>query len=248
MQRNWSGALIAVVLAGTAVLGAQGSPRPTNSPPADKAAPAGVQRTPTPPSAKTRTDRVTVVGCVQDAPMTASAGPVAGPAAGTTGATPAEKTAERAGNVPDPHENSSANPQRGPAAPGGERAAADTRTGRNSDADERGPAAATANVPATERSGHVIYYLNNASMTADGDRDRNVAVGTSGLKPSGYRLEGDSASIAAQLNHQVKIEGTIQANPAPSADSGNAAAAPVAAGPTLRVESVTMVGEKCDAK
>ena len=255
MQRHWSSAVIAALVAGTAVLGAQGSPRPANTPPRDAAAPAGVQRTPTAPSAKPRTDRVTITGCLQDSPMIAGAAPlapgsgratnapVAGPAAGTTGATPAEKAAERAGNVPDPHESAPSG-QRGTAVPGGDRAAADTRTGRTAPTAGR-DGAATANTPAVERGGHVVYYLNNATMKADGERDSDTPIGTSGLKTTGYRLEGDSATIAAHLNQQVRIEGTIQAN---LVGAGAPAAPGAAAGPILRVESVTMVAEKCDVK
>ena len=120
MKSHWASALGAAVIAATTVLNGQGSPRPTNTPPTDKASPPGVQRAPAPPSAQTKAENlVTVTGCIQAAATAIAAattgsqpvGPAIGPAAGTTDATPAEKAAERTGNVPDPHESPAANSQ-----------------------------------------------------------------------------------------------------------------------------------------
>ena len=80
------------------------------------------------------------------------------------------------------------------------------------------------------------FYLNNTKM-ADAGKER-PAVGTSGLKATGYRLEGDNALITPHLNQQVRVVGVIQ--------QSDAAPAPAAGGPTLKVESVTMVAAACE--
>jgi hypothetical protein len=67
MKKYWSGLISAGMVAATAALGAQGQ-NPANTPPPDAAAPAGVQRTPTSPSAQTRADTITLTGCLQNAP------------------------------------------------------------------------------------------------------------------------------------------------------------------------------------
>jgi hypothetical protein len=72
MKKYWSGLIAAGMVAATAALGAQGQ-NPANTPPPDAAAPAGVQRAPASPSAQTRTDTITITGCLQNAPATASA-------------------------------------------------------------------------------------------------------------------------------------------------------------------------------
>ena len=87
------------------------------------------------------------------------------------------------------------------------------------------------------------YYLNNTKMPADAGRDR-PQVGTSGLAATGYRLDGDSALITPHLNHQVRITGTIQQSDA--SPTGAAKAAPGSTGPTLKVDSVTMVAATCE--
>jgi hypothetical protein len=81
------------------------------------------------------------------------------------------------------------------------------------------------------------FYLNNTKMAADAGRDR-PAVGTAGLAATGYRLDGDNSLITPHLNHQVQVVGMIQQS---DASPGSAAA-----GPTLKVESVTMVAAKCE--
>jgi hypothetical protein len=103
-------------------------------------------------------------------------------------------------------------------------------------------AAATPSVAGATKN----YYLNNAMMAADAGRDR-PAVGTAGLTASGYRLEGDTALITPHLNHQVRITGTVQSSNASPTGAANAAPGSTAAGPTLKVESVTMVSAKCEA-
>lgn len=84
MSRYWSGLIPAAAFAATAALGAQGQ-NPANTPPPDAAEPAGVQRTTPSPSAQTRTDTVTIAGCLQSAPM-ASATPGAADRGSTTAA------------------------------------------------------------------------------------------------------------------------------------------------------------------
>jgi hypothetical protein len=80
MKSYWSGVFVALGLATTAVLGAQGNPSPANTPPPDAAAPAGVQRT-TPQPAEAKSNTVTITGCVQDTPMTAAGATTPAPAA-----------------------------------------------------------------------------------------------------------------------------------------------------------------------
>src|SRR5688500_17652731 len=69
MRKYWSGLIAAGMVAAMAALGAQGQ-NPANTPPPDAAAPAGVQRAPAAPSAQTRTDTMTITGCLQSAPAT----------------------------------------------------------------------------------------------------------------------------------------------------------------------------------
>jgi len=88
------------------------------------------------------------------------------------------------------------------------------------------------------------FYLNNTKMAADAGRDR-PQVGTSGLAATGYRLDGDSALITPHLNHQVRVVGVVQESDASPAGASNAARS-AAAGPTLKVESVTMVASACE--
>jgi hypothetical protein len=84
-MRQWSGVFVAAVVATSAVLGAQGNQSPANSPPADAAAPPGIdrQQPPLPPPAQAKANTVTIVGCMQDAPMITAAAPPA--AAGAKG-------------------------------------------------------------------------------------------------------------------------------------------------------------------
>ena len=66
------------------------------------------------------------------------------------------------------------------------------------------------------------------------------AAGAAGAAPvaARYQLDGEDKTVATHLNHQVEITGTVQSASltTPGAGSG---------GPTLRVESVKMVAEKC---
>ena len=90
------------------------------------------------------------------------------------------------------------------------------------------------------------FYLNNAAMAADAGRER-PAIGTSGLAAIGYRLEGDNALISSHLNQQVRVVGMVQSSTTSPAGAA-ANAAPGISGPTLKVESVTMVAAKCEEK
>jgi hypothetical protein len=91
--------------------------------------------------------------------------------------------------------------------------------------------------PAASTTAHQIYFLTNATMSADGGRSRDVT-GTSGLtSPKGYRLEGDAAKIAAHANQQVRVSGTVQNPEIPGEPAGSA--------PVLRVQSITMLAQKC---
>lgn len=81
MKSHWSGVFVALGIATTAVLGAQGNPSPANTPPPDAAAPPGVQRsTPVPQPAEAKSGSVTITGCVQDTLMTATAAGTPAPA------------------------------------------------------------------------------------------------------------------------------------------------------------------------
>jgi hypothetical protein len=82
MKRQWFGVFVVAGFATTAVLGAQGNQSPANTPPADAAAPPGIQRTQQAPSAQTKASTVTITGCIQDAPMATAAAKPAEPAAG----------------------------------------------------------------------------------------------------------------------------------------------------------------------
>jgi len=171
-MKQWSGVFVAAVVATTAVLGAQGNQSPANSPPADAAAPPGIERQQPPPPAQAKANTVTIVGCIQDAPMTTAAAALPAPA------------------------------------------------------------------------GTKAFYLNNAKV-ADAGRDR-PAIGTSGLTATGYKLDGDNALITPHLNHQVRIVGMVQGSNASPSGAANAAPGSTASGPTLKVESVTMVAAKCE--
>jgi len=83
MKRQWFGVFVVAGFATTAVLSAQGNQSPANTPPADAAAPPGIQRTQQAPSAQTKASTVTISGCIQDAPMLTAAAKPAAPAAGT---------------------------------------------------------------------------------------------------------------------------------------------------------------------
>ena len=73
MTRYWCGALVVAGFATTAVLSAQGNQSPANTPPADAAAPPGIQKAVPAPSAQTKANTVTLSGCIQDVPMTTAA-------------------------------------------------------------------------------------------------------------------------------------------------------------------------------
>jgi len=82
MKSHWSGVFVALGIATTAVLGAQGNPSPANTPPPDAAAQPGVQRsTPLPQPAEAKSNTVTITGCIQDTPMTAAGATTPAPAA-----------------------------------------------------------------------------------------------------------------------------------------------------------------------
>ena len=81
MRKQWLGAF-AVMIATTAMAGAQQNPAP-NAPPPDANAPAGIQRTPPAPSAQTKgANTVTISGCIQDTSSVAASAAPAGAAAG----------------------------------------------------------------------------------------------------------------------------------------------------------------------
>ena len=80
------------------------------------------------------------------------------------------------------------------------------------------------------------FVLANAKIS--GGAAGGGAVGTTGTAAPRYQLQGEEKTISPHVNHQVEITGTVQSAPA-----GGAAGA--AAGPTLRVDSVKMVADKC---
>ena len=85
MNRQWFGVFVVAGFTATAVLGAQGNQSPANTPPADAAAPPGIQRTQQPPApaAQPKGNTVTLSGCIQDAPMATAAAKPAEPAGAT---------------------------------------------------------------------------------------------------------------------------------------------------------------------
>ena len=177
MSRYWSGSVAAIAFAVTAGLGAQGQ-NPANTPPPDAAAPAGVQRAPVSPSAQTRTETVTISGCLQNAPAVAARGAAAdSPAAGAV-----------------------ARPQ---------------------------------------------FILSSAAVTSTAKPGQ--AVGTAGSAATTYQLQGDATMLSPHLNKKVEITGAVQSGSASATGAANAAPGSAAAGPTLRVESVKMLTETCDA-
>ncbi len=58
-MRQWSGVFVAAVVATTAALGAQGNQSPANTPPADAAAPPGIQQPALPAPAQAKGNTVT---------------------------------------------------------------------------------------------------------------------------------------------------------------------------------------------
>jgi hypothetical protein len=106
---------------------------------------------------------------------------------------------------------------------------------------------ATAQAAPAARTG--TYVLANASMGANGrsPNNRGGAVGTAGSTSTTYRLDGDTTSIAAHLNHQVRVTGTVQNSAASATGSANAAPGSTASGPTLRVDTVEMIADACAA-
>ena len=79
MRKQWSCVFVALGMAATTILGAQGNPSPANNPPPDAAAPPGVQRQTLPPPAEAKANTVMISGCIQDAPMAAAGVTTAAP-------------------------------------------------------------------------------------------------------------------------------------------------------------------------
>ena len=180
MKKYWSGLIATGLVAATAALGAQGQ-NPANTPPPDAGSPAGVQRTPSSPSAQTRTDTMKIAGCLQTAPSGLAAG-------------------------------------------------------KAQDAAAPSPRSAT----------EAQFILSSAAMTADGKANPGP-VGTSGSTATTFRLQGDTATLSPHLNKRVEIEGTLQSSSASATGAANAAPGSTAASPTLKVDSVKMLAETCDA-
>jgi|SRR5688572_15186200 len=91
------------------------------------------------------------------------------------------------------------------------------------------------------------FVLNSAQMTATGDTNRG-AVGTGGTKLATYQLDGETASISTHVNQRVEVTGTLQSSASAAPGSANAAPGSIAAGPTLRVTSVKMLSNTCEAE
>lgn len=150
-------------------------------------------------------------------------------------------------NTPPPDAGSPAGVQRTPPSPSAQTKSANTVTLSGCIQDTPAVAAAAGAPAGAGQSSTKTYYLNNAMMAADAGKP-GAAVGTSGLSSTGYRLEGDTALISPHLNHQVRITGTVQSSSASATGAAAAAPGSTAAGPTLKVESVTMVAAKCEEK
>jgi hypothetical protein len=82
-------------------------------------------------------------------------------------------------------------------------------------------------------------------MTAEG-KAAPVPVGTSGTASTSYQLQGDIATLSPHLNHRVEITGTLQSSSASATGAASARTGATASGPTLRVDSVKMLADKCD--
>lgn len=150
-------------------------------------------------------------------------------------------------NTPPPDAGSPAGVQRTTPPPSAQTKAANTVTVSGCIQDTPALAAAAGAPAGAGQSSTKTFYLNNAIMAADAGKPGS-AVGTAGLSATGYRLEGDAATISPHLNHQVRIVGTIQSSSASPTGAASAAPGSTAAGPTLKVESLTMVAAKCEEK
>jgi hypothetical protein len=152
-------------------------------------------------------------------------------------------------NAPPPDVNAPAGVQRTTPPPSAQTKAANTVTISGCIQDTpMVTAGASSAAPSAAAGAQKTYYLNNAAMAADAGSPRS-SVGTTGATASGYRLDGDVAQLSPHLNHQVRIVGTVQNSNASAAGAANAApGSTAAAGPTLKVESVTMVSAKCEEK
>ena len=152
---------------------------------------------------------------------------------------------DKPANTPPADANAPAGVQRTAPAPAAQTKAANTVTFTGCIEDAPMVTAAVV-APASAPSATKMYYLNNAKMAPDAGAARSSAVGTTGAAATGYRLDGDTALISPHLNHQVRIVGTVQSSNASPTGAANAAPGSTAAGPTLKVESVTMVAAKCE--
>jgi hypothetical protein len=231
MSRYWSGLIPAAVVAATAALSAQGQ-NPANTPPADAGSPAGVQRTTPSPSAQARTDTITITGCLQNAPMAsattgANRGATGGNATGNTGNT-GNATGSTAGSTAGNTGNATGNTA-------GNTGNAGRTAGNSGNAGATGQAA----------SGRQ-FVLNGATMSAAGNASSG-AVGTAGTAGTSYMLQGEAATLSPHLNRRVEITGTLQASSASATGAANARTGATASGQTLRVDSVRMLAETCDA-
>ena len=207
-----------LVAAGVMAVGASvagQSQNPANTPPRDAASPAGVQRTPDAPSAQTKTPGNIVT--ISGCIQNAPAMAANAGAGAVAGGGAAG--ADRAGNTGNA----------GSAAAGNANPAGNAGAG------------AAASRPTT---GGSSFVLANASMAGAGSTATRGVVGTSG-SASTYRLDGESSTLSAHVNHQVRVTGMLQDSAASATGAANANANATAAGPTLRVETVTMVADTC---
>jgi hypothetical protein len=120
-----------------------------------------------------------------------------------------------------------------------------SRDGRSSTAAGSGSATGSASGNTTARAATgTQFVLNAAPMTAEGKAPGPV--GTSGTASTSYQLQGDAETLSPHVNHRVEITGTLQSSAASATGAANARTGATASGPTVRVDSVKMLADKCD--
>ena len=148
-------------------------------------------------------------------------------------------------NTPPPDASAPAGVQRAPAPPSAQtRPETVTISGCLQNAPAVTARGAAAESPAAAAGTRPQFILSSAAMTSTAKPGQ--AVGTAGSAATTYQLQGEATMLSPHLNKKVEVTGAVQSS-ASAAGAANAAAGSAAAGPTLRVESVKMLTETCDA-
>jgi hypothetical protein len=117
---------------------------------------------------------------------------------------------------------------------------------QNAPAQTAGAAGAAGAERGAAASAKESFVLANATTSGSGAPSAG-AVGTTGSTGMTYRLEGDTSTLSKHVNQRVQIRGRLQSSSASATGAASAAAGSTAAGPALRVESVTMLSGTCDS-